>query len=74
MEIRVGIRNSGRELSFESNAPASEIEASVDAALNSGAKTIKLTDDKGRMFVVPAEALAYIEIGAEESRRVGFIA
>jgi hypothetical protein len=41
MEIRVGIRNSARELSFESNASAKEIEASVDAALTAGAKTIK---------------------------------
>jgi hypothetical protein len=74
MEIRVGIRNSARELSFESNASAKDIEASVDAALTAGAKTIKLSDDKGRLFVVPADALAYVEIGAEESRRVGFIA
>jgi hypothetical protein len=26
------------------------------------------------VFLVPTEALAYLEIGAEEARRVGFIA
>ncbi|MEY4366995.1 MAG: hypothetical protein RLZ28_410 [Actinomycetota bacterium] len=74
MEIRIGIRNSGRELSFETAQPAKEIEAAVAAALEESAKVLKLTDDKGRIYVVPTEALAYIEIGAEETRRVGFIA
>jgi DNA-binding PucR family transcriptional regulator len=74
MEIRIGIRNSARELSFESTQDAKEIEAAVAAALESAAKVLKLTDDKGRIYVVPTEALAYVEIGAEETRRVGFIA
>jgi Protein of unknown function (DUF3107) len=74
MEIRVGIRNSARELVFETNLSASEVETAVDAALAAGSKTIKLTDDKGRLFIVPAETLAYIEVGVEETRRVGFIA
>jgi hypothetical protein len=74
MEIRIGIRNSGRELSFESAQTAKEIEAAVAAALEESAKVLKLVDDKGRIYVVPTEALAYVEIGAEETRRVGFIA
>ncbi len=74
MEIRIGIRNSARELSFESAQNAKEIEAAVAAALEAQAKVLKLTDDKGRIYVVPTDALAYVEIGAEETRRVGFIA
>jgi len=74
MEIRIGIRNSGRELSFESAQTAKEIEAAVAAVLEESAKVLKLVDDKGRIYVVPTEALAYVEIGAEETRRVGFIA
>jgi len=74
MEIRVGIRNSARELVFESNLSGKDVETAVDAALSSGSKTIKLTDDKGRLFIIPAETLAYIEVGVEEVRRVGFIA
>lgn len=74
MEIRIGLQNTARELSFESKQTASEIEKSVDQALNSDVKQLKLTDDKGRVFIVPVDALAYVEIGAEEARRVGFIA
>jgi hypothetical protein len=42
--------------------------------MDSGAKLISLTDSKGNVFLIPTEALAYLEIGAEEARRVGFIA
>ena len=74
MEIRIGIRNSARELSFETAQASTEVEAAVAAALEAEAKVLKLTDDKGRIYIVPTEALAYVEIGAEETRRVGFIA
>jgi hypothetical protein len=74
VEIRVGIRNSAREIAFESILQASEIEATVEAAIASGSKVVKFTDDKGRFFLVPTDSLAYIEVGVEETRRVGFIA
>jgi hypothetical protein len=74
MDIRIGVRQSGREISFESAQSAAEVEAQVAACLESGAKVLKLTDAKGRKYIVPTDALAYVEIGAEETRRVGFIA
>ena len=74
MEIRIGLRNTAREIAFESKQSANEVEASVEKTLNSETKTLKLVDDKGRIFIVPTDALAYVEIGAEEARRVGFIA
>jgi len=74
MEIRIGLQNTAREMAFESKQTASEIEKSVEQALSSDAKQLKLTDEKGRVFIVPVDALAYVEIGAEEARRVGFIA
>jgi hypothetical protein len=46
----------------------------VAKVLNESAKFLTLTDAKGKLFVVPTDALAYVEIGAEEVRRVGFIA
>jgi predicted lactoylglutathione lyase len=74
MDIKIGIRQSSREISFESAQSASEVEALVAQALEAGAKVLKLVDNKGRLFVVPTDALAYVEIGEEETRRVGFIA
>ena len=74
MDVRIGVKDTARELAFESNQSASEIEAAVAAALSGSTSVLTLTDSKGRKFVVPAAGLAYVEIGAEESRRVGFIA
>lgn len=74
MEVRIGLRDSARELAFESAQSATEIEKTVVQALDTNANLLKLSDDKGRMFIVPVAALAYIEIGADGTRRVGFIA
>jgi predicted RNA-binding protein (virulence factor B family) len=74
MDIRIGIRDSGREISFESAQTAAEVEAAVAAVLEGGNKVLKLSDSKGRRFIIPTEALGYVEIGEEETRRVGFIA
>ena len=57
MDIRIGIRDSSREISFESAHSAGEVEAAVAAVLEGGAKVLKLTDNKGRRFIVPTDAL-----------------
>ncbi len=74
MDIRIGIANSPREISFESSQTSAEVEKVVADALGSDAKFVKLIDGKGNVYVVPTASLAYLEIGSEESRRVGFVA
>jgi hypothetical protein len=74
MDIKIGIKNSARELSFDSSATAKELEAKVSSALESDAKLVSLTDSKGNVFLIPTKSITYLEIGAEEARRVGFIA
>ena len=74
MDIRIGIVNSPRELSFESSLTPAEVEKAVADALASDAKFLKLTDDKGRLYIVPTASFAYLEVGSEESRRIGFVA
>ena len=74
MEIRIGIANTGRELSFETNEPAADVKKSIAAALDSGATHLSFSDAKGNSYIVPTAGLAYVEFGSEESRRVGFVA
>lgn len=74
MDISIGIANSPRELSFESNQTAAEVQQVITTALESGAKFFSLTDAKGRLFVVPTASFSYVEVGSEASRRVGFVA
>lgn len=74
MDIRIGIKHSSRELSFESAQSPEEIEKLVEAALASSAKLLTLSDAKGNRYLVPSDSITYLEIGGEETRRVGFIA
>lgn len=71
MEIKIGIQHSARELSLESNLNAAEVEAAIAAALKDGGLLI-LVDEKDRKVLVPAEKIAYIELGEPTGRRVGF--
>ncbi len=70
MDIRIGIANTPRELSFESSQAPEEIEKIVSAALDSA--VLKLADNKGKIYIVPTSSLAYVEIGSDQSRRIGF--
>jgi hypothetical protein len=74
VDIRIGIANSPRELNFESSQTPAEIEKIVAAALDGDAKFIKLSDDKGKLYLVPVASFSYLEVGSETSRRVGFVA
>ena len=71
MEIKIGVQNVGREIVLESNQDADSVAEEVQEAITKGSE-LRLKDDKGRLIIVPGNALGYVEIGAEEARRVGF--
>ena len=71
MEIKIGIQNIGREIVLESAQDADAVAKVVEEAITKGTE-LRLKDDKGRIIIVPGNALGYVEIGAEEVRRVGF--
>lgn len=73
MDIRIGMMNTGRELNFAADETAEAISAKVGEALSAGT-TLTLADAKGSTYIVPAAALAYIEIGSQDVRKVGFVA
>lgn len=72
MEVRIGVLHVNRELTLESAQSADEVEQAITSALAGDQPVLVLTDEKGRRLVVPADKLAYVEIGEESSRRVGF--
>lgn len=71
MEIRIGVQNTSREVVLESQQSAGDVTAAVSAALQDGG-VLSLQDEKGRTVLVPAASIGFVEIGVEESRRVGF--
>ena len=74
MEIRIGIVNTGRELNFESDQTPDTVRAAVAQALDSGATHVTFADSKGNSYIVPTASLAFVELGTEDVRKVGFVA
>jgi hypothetical protein len=71
MEIKIGVQHSAREVALDSELSPEDVHAAVTKAIDSGS-LLTLTDDRGRTIVVPGTKIAYVEIGAPASRRVGF--
>ncbi|AUG79554.1 ATP-binding protein [Kitasatospora sp. MMS16-BH015] len=72
MEVKIGVQHAPREIVLDSTQTAEEIEKAVADALAGSAKVFSLTDEHGRRVIVPAERLAYVEIGEPSVRKVGF--
>jgi hypothetical protein len=72
VEVKIGVQNAPREIVIESPQTADEVENAVAKALDGTAKLFALTDEHGRRIIVPADRLAYVEIGEQAARKVGF--
>lgn len=72
MEVKIGIAESARELVVSSDQTPDEVQALVDDALKSDDGLLKLVDEKGRRYLIRAAQISYIEIAADDVRKVGF--
>ena len=72
MEVKIGVYNAPREISFESEDGREAILSALRAALSTEDGLLVLSDEKGRTVAVPGARVAYLELGEESSRRVGF--
>lgn len=74
MDVRIGVSQTAKELEVElpEGADAAAVKADLERAV-ADKTTFWVTDKKGRQVGVPAEKVAYLEIGSpDESRRIGF--
>ncbi|MEU6643684.1 DUF3107 domain-containing protein [Saccharomonospora sp. NPDC046836] len=72
MEVKIGIKDTPRELVVSSGQSAEEVEKLVAEALATADGLFRLTDEKGRKYLVPADRIAYVEIAPSDVRKVGF--
>ena len=64
MEVKIGVQHAPREIVLESGQSAEEVERAVsDGAGRQGASCSASSDEHGRKVLVPADRLAYVEIG-----------
>jgi Protein of unknown function (DUF3107) len=75
VDVRIGITQVARELLIElaDDTDRDTLRSSIDAALGGAVDTLALTDRRGRDILVPAQKIAYIELGlAAGDRHIGF--
>ena len=73
MDVRIGVTHSPKEIGLEmpDGTDPDALKTTVDEVLAAGG-TLWLTDRKGRQVGVPAEKVAYAEVGRPDDRRIGF--
>lgn len=72
VEVRIGVRDIAREITFESRESAEDIVEQVNQAVERGSGVLSLVDEKGRRIMVPVSGLGYVDVGATERGQVGF--
>jgi len=70
MEIRIGVQHVTKEIVVETDRSSDDIAALVTKSL--AGSVLDLMDLQGRRVIVPTNSLAYVQIGEEIKRRVGF--
>jgi hypothetical protein len=71
VEVKIGVQYASRELIVQTASSADEVQRSLVTALADGG-IFMLADEKGGHVLVPADKIAYLELGGAEPRRVGF--
>jgi Protein of unknown function (DUF3107) len=72
VEGKIGVQHAPREIVLESTERPEDVEAAVSKALQGGDGVLSLVDERGRRIMVPADRIAYVEVGPQAERRVGF--
>jgi Protein of unknown function (DUF3107) len=71
VEVKIGVQFAPREIIVETTSSADEVEQALAESVRTGT-LFTLVDEKGRRVHVPADKLAYVEVGEQVERRVGF--
>jgi hypothetical protein len=74
VDVRIGVTQAPRELTIEvPDDERDDAEKQIEAALGGAVDVLWLTDKRGKKVGVPAEKIAYIEVGTNDGdRRIGF--
>ena len=71
MEVKIGVRDVAGHVVLESEQTPEQVSKAVAAAVADGG-LLRLTDEKGRLVIIPGALIGFVEIGATGERRVGF--
>jgi Protein of unknown function (DUF3107) len=71
VEVKIGIRDVAREVVLESEMTPEAVTAAVDEAVVKSS-LLRLEDNRGRVVLIPGARIGYVELGATETRKIGF--
>jgi hypothetical protein len=71
VEVKIGVQHATRELVLETDLDSEALEKQIADAVSDGG-VLTLTDSKGRRTLVPADKIAYVEMGTGVAGHVGF--
>ena len=75
LEIKIGFTDNPRELVINAKGKKEEITTKINDALSEPTDTsavLSIDDAKGHTHLIRRAAIAYVEIGSESARPVGF--
>jgi len=75
VDVRIGVLHTPKEIevNLPTDADRDEVRGRIEAALGDGGGVLWLTDRLGTEIAVPAERIAWVQLGsAEADRRIGF--
>ena len=73
MEIKIGIQHVNREIIVESSESAADVEKELLSSIGTGGDGVfMVTDERGRRVLIPVGKIAYVDLGEENARHVGF--
>ena len=75
MELRIGVTDTNKELmiDLEEGTDRDGLVSGIEKALDDESqRMLWFTDKRGRSVGVPTARVAYVELAAEDQRRVGF--
>jgi hypothetical protein len=73
VEVKIGVVYTAHEMVVETDDDANTVSAAVEGVFTNGDPMLWLTDKKGRRVGVPADKIAYVEVGSDAGdRHVGF--
>ncbi|WP_018156707.1 DUF3107 domain-containing protein [Demetria terragena] len=71
MQVKIGVQRVAREVVVDTELSTDEVTKAVSEALANNSPLV-LADSHGQQVMVPAQAIAYVDIAGEPRGRVGF--
>ncbi len=75
MDLRIGITRGGQviEVELADNTDRDALRKQIDTALGGDESSVLwITDKKGKELAVSSANIAFVQIGSEDSRSIGF--